>query len=332
MIIRVNTQNTKEFRINFLTGRLESMAIAGHLISNHLPSVKQLQCFLAVAHELNFRRAAERLRMTQPPLTRHIKCLEGVLNQQLFSRSTHDVSLTEAGQALVIRAEKILLELNELKTGSLASGGKVRIGLTRTLNFEFIEPVSRQLIELDAGDDVETPNLTSAQLLQCLSKNTLDLVLTGEKGTGHEDMVQYRWVCCEPLLIAMPAIHPASLKEKVSLKDVSDLPLFWFSRSANPSFYDKCESFFEQLNVPLKRVKEPDDSLVMLTRIARGKGFALMPQSKCTFNQEGLCYRELTDDESQKLNIDIYSAIRVNETREAVLDAQNVFCGKNFSG
>lgn len=57
-----------------------------------------------------------------------------------------------------------------------------------------------------------------------------------------------------------------------------------------------------------------------------------MPQSKCTFNQEGLCYRELTDDESQKLNIDIYSAIRVNETREAVLDAQDVLCGKNFSG
>lgn len=124
MIIRVNTQNTKEFRINFLTGRLESMAIAGHLISNHLPSVKQLQCFLAVAHELNFRRAAERLRMTQPPLTRHIKCLEGVLNQQLFSRSTHDVSLTEAGQALVIRAEKILLELNELKTGSTGIRGE----------------------------------------------------------------------------------------------------------------------------------------------------------------------------------------------------------------
>ncbi len=307
------------------------MATAAHLISNNLPSVKQLQCFLAVAHELNFRRAAERLRMTQPPLTRQIKCLEAVLDQQLFSRSTHDVSLTEAGRALVMKAERILQELNGLKSGSLSSDGGLRIGLTRTLDFEFIEPVNSQLIKLEAGDDIETPNLTSAQLLQCLAKNTLDLVLTGEKGTGHEDTIQYRWVCREPLLMAMPAMHPASLKEKVSLEDVSDLPLFWFARSANPSFYDKCESYFDELNVSLKRVKEPDDSLVMLTHIARGKGFALMPQSKCTFNQEGLCYRELTDYESQKLNIDIYAATRLNENREAVLNAQEILCNNNYS-
>lgn len=306
------------------------MAIAGHLISNNLPSVKQLQCFLAVAHELNFRRAAERLRMTQPPLTRQIKSLEDVLERQLFSRSTHDVSLTDAGRELVIQAEKILQQLNELKTGALSCENSLRIGLTRTLNFELIEPVNQQLNRLDASDDVETPNLTSAQLLQRLSKNILDLVLTGEKGTGHEDSVQYRWVCREPLLMAMPAAHPASLKEKVSLEDVSDLPLFWFARSANPSFYDKCERYLEQLRFPLKRVKEPDDSLVMLTYIARGKGFALLPQSKCTFNQEGLCYRELTDHESQKLNIDVFAAIRLNEKREAILNTQEALCNNGF--
>lgn len=302
------------------------MATAGHLIGNNLPSVKQLQCFLAVAHELNFRRAAERLRMTQPPLTRQIKCLEAVLGQQLFIRSTHDVSLTDAGRALMAKAESILRQLSELKTASLAAEERLRIGLTRSLNFELIEPVNRLLIGLDAADDVETPNLTSAQLLQRLSKNTLDLVLTGEKASGHEDTLQYRWVCREPLLLAMPAMHPASLKEKVALEDVTDLPLFWFSRSANPSFYDKCERVFERLNAPLKRVKEPDDSLVMLTHIARGKGFALMPQSKCTFNQEGLCYRELADDAARTLNIDIYAATRLNENRMAVLNAQAIFC------
>ena len=238
------------------------MAIAGPLISNNLPSVKQLQCFLAVAHELNFRRAAERLRMTQPPLTRQIKCLEDVLGQQLFSRNTHDVSLTEAGRLLVLKAEKILQGLSELKTDSLSTEKSLRIGLTRTLNFELIEPLNKWLCTLDAGDDVETPYLTSAQLIQCLSKNTFDLVLTGEKGTRHEDIIQYRWVCREPLLIAMPAMHPASLIEKVSLEDVSDLPLFWFARSANPSFYDKCESYFDLLNFSLKRVKEPDLSLI----------------------------------------------------------------------
>lgn len=302
------------------------MVTAEHLLNSNLPNVKQLQCFLAVAHELNFRRAAERLSMTQPPLTRQIKCLEVVLDQQLFNRNTHDVSLTEAGRALVVKVEKILQELSELKTSSLSSEKILRIGLTRTLNFELIEPINQQLHKLNAADDVEMPNLTSAQLLQSLSKNRFDLVLTGEKGTGHEDMIQYHWVCREPLLIVMPTMHPASLKEKVSLKDISDLPLFWFARSANLSFYDKCESYFDLLQFTLKRLKEPDDSLVMLTHIARGKGFALLPQSKCTFNQEGLCYRELIEHESQHLNIDVYAATRLNDKRQSVLNAQEMLC------
>ncbi|MGP2832460.1 LysR family transcriptional regulator [Serratia nevei] len=302
------------------------MAIAEYLISNNLPSVKQLQCFLAVAHELSFRRAAERLSMTQPPLTRQIKCLENILKQQLFSRTTHNVSLTDTGRALIIKAEKILQELNEFKKDSLSSEKSIRIGFTRALNFELIEPVNKRLNKLNISTDAETPNQTSVQLLQCILKNTLDLALTGEKGDGHEDIIQYRWVCREQLLMAMPTMHPASIKEKVSLEDVCDLPLFWFARSANPSFYDKCEVFFCKLKFPLKRVKEPDDSLVMLTHIAKGKGFALMPQSKCTFNQKGLCYRALIEPESQKLNVDIYAAIRLNEKREAVLNVQDVLC------
>lgn len=160
------------------------MAIAGPLISNNLPSVKQLQCFLAVAHELNFRRAAERLRMTQPPLTRQIKCLEDVLGQQLFSRNTHDVSLTEAGRLLVLKAEKILQGLSELKTDSLSTEKSLRIGLTRTLNFELIEPLNKWLCTLDAGDDVETPYLTSAQLIQCLSKTRLTSCLPEKRVPG----------------------------------------------------------------------------------------------------------------------------------------------------
>ena len=309
----------------------KNMATAANLMNTNLPSVKQLQCFLAVAYELNFRRASERLRMTQPPLTRQIKCLEAVLNQQLFSRNTHDVSLTDAGRALVMKTEKILDQLNGLKASSLSAEEGLRIGLTRTLDFGHINPVKNQLSKLDADDDIATPNLTSAQLLQCLAKNTLDLVLTGEKGAGHDDTIQYRWVCREPLLMAMPAMHPASLKEKVSLEDVIDLPLFWFTRSANPSFYDKCESLFDTLPVTIQRVKEPEDSLAMLAHIARGKGFALMPQSKCTFNQEGLCYRELAEDEAQNLNIDIYAATRRNEKRESVLNALEVLCNNSAS-
>ncbi|MEZ3500785.1 LysR family transcriptional regulator [Pantoea sp. KPR_PJ] len=292
------------------------MATATHLISNHLPSVKQLQCFLAVAHELNFRRAADRLNMTQPPLTRQIKNLEAQLHQPLFSRSTHEVSLTDAGRALVARAEAILEALNALAADAPGCQRRLRIGLTRTLNFDHVQPVSALL---ETSDDIESPELTSAQLLQCLRQNTLDMVLTGEKGAGDADNIDYRWLCREPLRVALPVAHPASQNASISLNALSGLPLFWFARSANPAFYDKCERRFVKLNSPLKKLREPEDSLTLLTHIARGKGFALMPQSKCTFALEGLCYRPLADEEAEQLNIDVFAATRRDDQRPAVL-------------
>lgn len=103
------------------------MSVVAHLISSHLPTIKQLQCFLAVAHELNFRRAAERLSMTQPPLTRQIQSLEDLLGQSLFSRTTHEVTLTESGRALVAKAEAILTALSALKQDAQPAAARLRI-------------------------------------------------------------------------------------------------------------------------------------------------------------------------------------------------------------
>ncbi|MDH2066207.1 LysR substrate-binding domain-containing protein [Pantoea sp. GD03673] len=297
------------------------MSLAAHLISSHLPTIRQLQCFLAVAHELNFRRAAERLSMTQPPLTRQIQRLEDLLGQSLFCRSTHEVTLTDSGRALVAQAEAILIALSALKQDAQPAGGRLRIGMTRTLNAELMPPLNRQLAALHASDEMAMPSLTSAQLLQSLAKNQLDVIITGERGPDAENAVQYAWVYQEPLLVAMPSAHPASLTEKVTLESLADLPLFWFPRSANPLFYDKCERYFATLSITLKRIREPEDSLLMLSHIARGKGFALMPQSTCTFNQAGLCYRPLAERAARQLMIDVYAAIRADEKNEAVLNA-----------
>lgn len=297
------------------------MSADAHLTGSHLPTIRQLQCFLAVAQELNFRRAAERLSMTQPPLTRQIQRLEDLLGQTLFDRNTHDVTLTRAGQALVAKAEAILCALSALKQAARPAASRVRIGLTRTLNVERIAPLGQQLAELHARDEIEMPSQTSPQLLQSLARQSLDLVITGEKGAETRETLRYVWLCREPLLAAIPAAHPASQQAQVSLAMLADLPLFWFTRSANPLFYDKCERYFSTLNLTLTRVREPDDSLLMLSHIARGKGFALLPQSKCTFHQSGLCYRPLTDAAAGSLAIDLYAAVRADEKRDAVLAA-----------
>lgn len=291
-----------------------------HSINSKLPSIKQLQCFLLVAQELNFRRAAERLRMTQPPLTRQIKSLEETLGCALFIRNTHEVRLTEAGRKLVVKATYLINELTHFVDEMNTEQSRLRIGLTRTLSFENIPQVNDRIKMLVSHEEIDIQNQTSIQLLQSLSKGAMDLAIIGEKSLHSEQDFSFHWICREPLLLVMPSSHPASLQDKVALADVADLPLFWFPRHANPLYYDKCEAYFRHLPFTLKRAKEPDDSLVLLSSIARGKGMTLMPQSMCTFNQQGLCYRALTDDAAQSLNIDVYVATRKNDTREWIIN------------
>ncbi|PSU32372.1 LysR family transcriptional regulator [Photobacterium lutimaris] len=296
------------------------MSIRTILTNSNLPTVKQLQCFLAVAQELNFRKAAERINITQPPLTRQIRCLEDLLGYELFTRNTHVVHLTKPGNDLLIEAEKILCLLNGLKSINNKGMDRIRVGTTNTLNFSNIPSIDGALNSIAGLDSTDGHSMNSGQLIQNLRKSSLDIALIGEKNLRVEEDISFHWIYREALVLAMPASHKAAIQSQVSLEDVSDLPLFWFPSSANPAFYDKCERLFKRLSFPLKRIKEPGDSIVMLSRIAEGDAMALMPRSMCTFSNERLCYKELTDDHSKYLNIDVYAAIKNNDRRSSVID------------
>nr|WP_086939550.1 LysR family transcriptional regulator [Thaumasiovibrio occultus] len=276
------------------------------LLTARLPTVKQLQCFLAVAKALNFRKAAEALNMTQPPLTRQIRSLEEQLGYLLFHRNTHQVHLTAQGKQLERQAEDLLRSLQQLTTPMKQS---LRIGVTKTLHIENIDALCAPLSEhVDFNADV-LQVMASVPLLQSLKKGELDLALVGERADRSDEAIQYHWIYQEPLMLALPSNHSASQNAQVSLTALRDLPLYWFSRSENPAFFDKCEAVFQRLPFALQRQQEPEDSIVMLSKVAKGQGMALLPRSMCRFQCEGLCYRELASPERDTLNVDIYAAM-----------------------
>ncbi|HBT11688.1 MAG TPA: LysR family transcriptional regulator, partial [Erwinia persicina] len=236
---------------------------------------------------------------------------------------------TEAGALLVDKATHLINEFTKFVREMNKEPSHLRIGLTRTLSFDNIPSVNDKIKKLMCAEEIEIQNQTSSQLLQSLSKGQMDMVIIGEKSLHSDQDFSFHWIYREPLLLAMPSSHPASLKEKVALADIADLPLFWFPRHANPVYYDKCEAYFQRLPLALRRIKEPDDSLVLLASIARGKGMTLMPQSMCTFNQQGLCYRALDDDAQSSLNIDVYVATRKHERRQPVINGVEALTEKN---
>ncbi|MRS16556.1 LysR family transcriptional regulator [Enterobacteriaceae bacterium RIT691] len=285
-----------------------------------LPTLKQLQCFLAVAEELNFRRAAERMNMTQPPLTRQIQCLEETIGCCVLSRSTHAVQLTPAGLLLASKAQDIIGQLLTLMHSLHIEQDKIRIGMTNMLDFYQIPKFSSLLTQLEQEQQAILHAHSSRKLLMLLMGGEMELVFSGEKALLDSSLV-YTRVYTEPLLAVLPENHPAARQSAIAMEDVADIPLFWFPRNYNIGYFDKCEAIFKKMRHELMRIKEPEDLLMLLNAVAKGKGIALMPQSMCLSTINGLCYRPLTEEYNQKLNIDIYLVYRANENRKHVIDA-----------
>ena len=158
-----------------------------HVLSKHLPSIRTLQCFVAVAQELNFRRAAELLNMSQPPLSRQIKSLEDMLRVQLIWRDTHRVRLTPAGEAFKEHAHQLLLALDLAVTSvkerfldSDAGADVVRIGLTSVINHSLHAQLNTLVTDpqLTAGWPLE--RAWSKHLVEQVRSGELDIAIVGD--------------------------------------------------------------------------------------------------------------------------------------------------------
>ncbi|MBP6115421.1 MAG: LysR family transcriptional regulator [Neisseriaceae bacterium] len=262
------------------------------LIKKKLPSIKQLTCFLAVAQELNFNRAAQRLDMSQPPLSRHIQALEHSLGIALFSRDTHSVHLTEAGKRLEPLVRQWLRDLsNDLESIQIPNHG-LRIGVTRMLNLHAMPAFQPLFTPTALAPHTLVHHLSSTQLLDAFKHHHFDVVIIAEHPHHRADW-HLAHVYTESMLMVLPSHHAASKAAYFDFDASADLPLFWFKRQHSPSYYDECEAALKLLTQPLIRIPEPDDSLIMLAQVAQGQGMALMPSSMCGLIQQNLSYLAL---------------------------------------
>lgn len=289
--------------------------------SPRLPTIKQLQCFVAVAQELNFRRAAERLHMSQPPLSRQIHGLETLLRTRLIDRDTHRVALTVAGQDFLLEAERLLSQLEAAVATRLAqvddAAQDVRIGLTSVLDFSQFPALHQALSEARGHQHARLEYDYSKHLLERLASGQIDLAIIGEIERLPVGL-RISHIATDPLVVALPAQHPAAARDIVDLQDIADTPLYWFPRPDNPAFFDRCEVIFSAAGYHPPRLAEPAEHITLLARIADGEGLALLPTSMLAASRIGVVYRDLIPDLKQSLAINIHLAWRDNEQRPKV--------------
>ncbi|ALS58548.1 LysR family transcriptional regulator [Pandoraea norimbergensis] len=271
--------------------------------------LRQFRYFVAVAEERHFGRAAQRLAMTQPPLSQQIRALEASLGAPLFVRTNRSVELTAVGRQLLPEVRRILADAEALPAlaQGLAHGevGTLSLGFVSTADYGILPPLLREF-----GERYPRVRL---QLLEATSDVQVEALMDGRIDAGlfippvparFANELSYLPIMREPLMLALPAgrgdRQGGSRKsnepnEPVSLTDFADEPLVIFPRRVAPAFYDIIMGCYGALGLTPRVGQEAIQMQTIVSLVSAGMGVALVPQSLCHLRRTGVEYRALRE-------------------------------------
>jgi len=255
----------------------------------------QLRCFTTVATELNFRRAAERLNMTQPPLSRQIQLLEHHLGVELFTRSTRSVALTAAGRAFFIEAQSLLDRAQQaaLAARRIAQGdiGSVNISFVGSAVYEFLPKVIAEARLNQPHVKISLSEMNTASQHEALRARRVDLgiVRASLLQSGYETELLVR----EPFVLAVPSTHPLASAETLRVEDLHQQPFLMYSHSAYPPFNELLTGMFRSAQVAPEYVQWLGSSLTILALVNAAMGLALVPRCATNVVFKNVVFREL---------------------------------------
>ena len=253
--------------------------------------------FLAVAEELHFGRAAQRLHMTQPPLTQAIAQLERSLGVPLFERTSRHVALTPAGDALVPQVRDLLARAAALPehARAAASGelGRVRLAFVSTIGFTQLPLWVREFLARTPGVSLELVEATSDVQMEGFERGHIDAGLMlhapGQAPVGLERLT----VGQESMVLALPSKHPLAKVEKLRLVDVLTEPLVLFPRRIMPSLHDALMELYRANDALPRIAQEAIQMQTIVNLVWGGIGLAWVPASVMQFRRPGVVYREV---------------------------------------
>jgi DNA-binding transcriptional LysR family regulator len=265
----------------------------------------QIRCFVAVAEELHFGRAAARLSMTQPPLSRQIQVLERVLDVQLLERSSRSVRLTAAGRTFLPEAVRIL-RLSEAAaqvTRQVAAGkaGTLKLSFTAASAYDFLPNlVTACRAALPDAALVLREMVTKDQIEELLA-GRIDAALVRPPVT-HPDLAAIR-ARAEPLVAALPAGHPLAARETLTLRDFDGAPFIAYATHEARYFHDLVVTLFAEAGVQPAIVQQLAQIHSILALVRAGLGLALVPQAAERLRLDGVAYRPLALDHPRPVEL-----------------------------
>ena len=239
--------------------------------------LRHLRYFVAIGEEQHYGRAARRLRVAQPALSRQIQDLEEELGFKLFDRLPRGVKLNSAGKLFLDDARRILQELSAaaLRASRVAQGrsGTLRIGFTENSCWRGVVPESfRRFRELQPDAELQLRPSASVEQIEAIRSGRLDAGFVNFMPKSDLELDQLL-VAIQHVELAAPKGHPLTRLKKLRLRDLADAPFIWFPRWPSPAFYDRMmhECYRGGLKSP-RIVQEGLNEATILSLVSSGLG------------------------------------------------------------
>lgn len=262
--------------------------------------LRPLRQFVAVAEELHFGRAAQRLAMTQPPLTQAVQSLERALGVQLFERTRRSVALTPAGHALLEQARSLLLAAEALPAAVQAAAhgwaGRLRLGFVSSIAYGALPQWLRSFREARPDVQLQLHEATLDVQLAAFAAAEIDagfvLHAPGAAPAGFAALT----VLAEPMWLALPEGHRAAARKTLREGDLVDSPLVIFPRAVAPSLYDALLAHLRLRGLTLRVAQEANQMQTIVSLVSAGIGMAWVPETVTRLQRPGVVYRRLAGD------------------------------------
>ncbi len=258
---------------------------------------RHLRYFLALAEELHFGRAAQRLSITQPPLSLNIQQLEASVGARLFERDSKGVRLTAAGvafrvsaQALLAKADEARLLAREIEAGSV---GRLRVGFVGSVLFRGLPQWLAAFQAEHPRIEVGLSELNSQEQIDALMHDELDLGFVHTQRVPAE--LQTALVHSDAFMCCVNASHALARRRKVSLLQLRDEPFVLFSRKASPDYYTRIVEMCGAQGFHPKVRHEVRHWLSVVSLVSQGMGVSVVPAPLERAGMAGVAFRPFAE-------------------------------------
>ncbi|MEN4920863.1 LysR substrate-binding domain-containing protein [Achromobacter spanius] len=256
---------------------------------------KSMRMFLALAEELHYGRAAARLFISQPPLTKAIQQLEERLGVTLFDRNKRSVRLTVAGTALVQEARRLLaqteLSIRAVQRAERGDAGRLRIGFVAAVLFMDIREVLQKLERDLPGLESVWEEMGSSEQLQALEQDRIDIGFA-QVSQGVGDMMSFP-VGRVDLVIALEEGHRLARRRRVRLEDLAEDAFVAIPRHSGPSFHDLTISACMDAGFSPRIMHYAKHLVSVVSLVAMGLGVSLVPRSFARAGVPGVVFKNI---------------------------------------